>query len=94
MIFINTLQSSLNRKFVDKEGNVVYAQDCPLQHFKDFKFKSNQYNLSNILVEKVEDGMIVDLSKTKEATNIPVVSYLHLPVDVAEKCADSQTGLQ
>lgn len=58
--FINTLQSSLNRKFTDAEGNITYAQDCPLQHFKDFKFKSTQYNLSNILVEKVEDGRIVN----------------------------------
>ena len=58
--FINTLQSSLNRKFRDAEGNVTYAQDCPLQHFKEFKFKSTQYNLSNILVEKVEDGKVVN----------------------------------
>lgn len=58
--FINTLQSALNRKFKDAEGNVTYAQDCPLQHFKDFKFKSTQYNLSNILVEKIEDGRVVN----------------------------------
>lgn len=58
--FINTLQSSLNRKFRDSEGNVTYAQDCPIQHFKEFKFKSTQYNLSNILVEKVEDGKVVN----------------------------------
>ena len=58
--FINTLQSSLNRKFRDAEGNVTYAQDCPLQHFKEFKFKSTQYNLSNILVEKIEDGRVVN----------------------------------
>ena len=58
--FINTLQSTLNRKFKDAEGNVTYAQDCPLQHFKEFKFKSTQYNLSNILVEKIEDGRVVN----------------------------------
>ena len=58
--FINTLQSSLNRKFKDAEGNITYAQDCPLQHFKEFKFKSTQYNLSNILVEKVENGRVVN----------------------------------
>lgn len=58
--FINTLQSSLNRKFTDDEGNISYAQDCPLQHFKDFKFKSTQYNLSNILVEKIENGRVVN----------------------------------
>ena len=58
--FINTLQSSLNRKFKDAEGNITYAQDCPLQHFKEFKFRSTQYNLSNILVEKVEGGRIVN----------------------------------
>ena len=58
--FINTIQSSLNRKFKDAEGNITYAQDCPLQHFKEFKFKSTQYNLSNILVEKVENGRVVN----------------------------------
>ena len=58
--FINTLQSTLNRKFKDDEGNITYAQDCPLQHFKDFKFKSTQYNLSNILVEKIENGRVVN----------------------------------
>ena len=58
--FINTLQSALNRKFKDAEGNITYAQDCPLQHFKEFKFKSTQYNLSNILVEKIEDGRVVN----------------------------------
>lgn len=58
--FINTLQSTLNRKFKNAEGNVTYAQDCPLQHFKEFKFKSTQYNLSNILVEKIEDGRVVN----------------------------------
>ena len=58
--FINTLQSSLNRKFKDKEGNVTYAKDCPLQHFGEFKFKSSQYNLSNILVEKIENGRVVN----------------------------------
>ena len=58
--FINTLQSSLNRKFKDAEGNITYAQDCPLQHFKEFKFKSTQYNLSNIFVEKVENGRVIN----------------------------------
>lgn len=58
--FINTLQSTLNRRFKDDEGNTIYAQDCPLQHFKDFKFKSTQYNLSNILVEKIENGRVVN----------------------------------
>lgn len=58
--FINTLQSSLNRRFTDAEGNVTYAQDCPLQKYKDFKFKSTQYNLSNILVEKVENGVVIN----------------------------------
>ena len=58
--FINTLQSTLNRKFKDAEGNITYAQDCPLQHFKEFKFKSTQYNLSNILVEKIEDGRVIN----------------------------------
>ena len=58
--FINTLQSSLNRKFKDAEGNITYAQDCPLQHFKEFKFKSTQYNLSNILVEKVKNGRVIN----------------------------------
>lgn len=58
--FINTLQSTLNRKFKDDEGNITYAQDCPLQHFKDFKFKSTQYNLSNILVERIENGRVVN----------------------------------
>ena len=58
--FINTLQSTLNRKFKDDEGNITYAQDCPLQHFKNFKFKSTQYNLSNILVEKIENGRVVN----------------------------------
>ena len=58
--FINTLQSSLNRKFKDLEGNITFAQDCPLQHFKEFKFKSTQYNLSNILIEKIENGRVVN----------------------------------
>lgn len=58
--FINTLQSTLNRRFKDDEGNTIYAQDCPLQHFKEFKFKSTQYNLSNILVEKIENGRVVN----------------------------------
>lgn len=58
--FINTLQSSLNKKFKDAEGNITYAKDCPLEHYKEFKFKSNQYNLSNILVEKIENGKIIN----------------------------------
>ena len=58
--FINTLQSSLNKKFKDEEGNVTYAKDCPLEHYKEFKFKSNQYNLSNILVEKIENGKVIN----------------------------------
>ena len=58
--FINTLQSSLNRRFKDAEGNITYAQDCPLQKYKEFKFKSTQYNLSNILVEKVENGKVIN----------------------------------
>lgn len=58
--FINTLQSSLNKKFKDKEGNITYAKDCPLEHYKEFKFKSNQYNLSNILVEKIENGKLIN----------------------------------
>ena len=32
-------------------------------------------------------------SKTEKATNIPVVSYLHLPKDVAEKCDEFIQGL-
>ncbi len=58
--FINTLQSSLNKKFKDEEGNVTYAKDCPLEHYKEFKFKSNQYNFSNILVEKIENGKVIN----------------------------------
>ena len=58
--FINTLQSSLNKKFKDAEGNITYAKDCPLEHYKEFKFKSNQYNLSNILVEKIENGKVIN----------------------------------
>lgn len=58
--FINTFQSSLNRRFKDAEGNVTYAQDCPLQKYKEFKFKSTQYNRSNILVEKVENGKVIN----------------------------------
>ena len=58
--FINTLQSSLNKKFKDEEGNITYAKDCPLEHYKEFKFKSNQYNLSNILVEKIENGKVIN----------------------------------
>lgn len=58
--FINTLQSSLNKKFKDEEGNIIYAKDCPLEHYKEFKFKSNQYNLSNILVEKIENGKVIN----------------------------------
>ena len=35
---INTLQSSLTKKFTDKEGHITYAKDCPLEHYKEFKF--------------------------------------------------------
>lgn len=55
---MNTLQSTLNRKVQVKENGItkeVWVSDCPLQHYKEFKFQSKQYNFSNILLEKRDD---------------------------------------
>ena len=58
--FINMLQSSLNRKIKSDDGSIRFAENCPLQKYKDFKFKTTQFNLSNILVEQTENGQVIN----------------------------------
>ena len=57
---INNSMISNLKNILESELNIPENQDSPLRHFAAYKFRGKQYNFSNILLETVKNGVIIN----------------------------------